>query len=513
MLIDIATTLHDMLGKGRQAPPERPITNSDETKLYAAILAHPSAGVRTRAYELLATSTEVTKPIRGSSLSLLSKHLIYLHGDSDPAIRGEISGITNAMIRRLRRGSTFHARALANPDIIKQQCAEHKNELREHEDFLDCFINFLESELGPNCSFPRHVSALRELQLLVESGLDPMIRLKVAPKSSHDLPRWPFVRSLHYPSMRSALYRLLLDPFEEIRITATTVLKLILHTAEFEVETHSDATSDEREFRPLVDTVPSSVYFEGQRIRSRPSEEIAGLSKAANELAALTNRADHADGVARLLLLQYIHSSGRSAVVSSILEELDRSLGLSDIKDTLPAKGFSIHGYLLGLKYIVELSGFCDSSDYGMVLKDGGVTVRRLLNLSDGVWRAVRLDVCVDSPESSRDEDDTRPFEGPKDFLSYSWRALRDSSLLLQAVLLHICSGADTSVSNHRVEHLRTIYALCFEQLTALRHRGAFSTVAQTFALCCEQFAGVLSVRADFRKWRQVRRFYMQLLA
>ena len=34
---------------------------------------------------------------------------------------------------------------------------------------------------------------------------------------------------------------------------------------------------------------------------------------------------------------------------------------------------------------------------------------------------------------------------------------------------------------------LATIGDLCIEQLTMLRHRGAFSTVTQTFALCCEK--------------------------
>lgn len=37
------------------------------------------------------------------------------------------------------------------------------------------------------------------------------------------------------------------------------------------------------------------------------------------------------------------------------------------------------------------------------------------------------------------------------------------------------------------LQELSAIGQLCMEQLTKLRHRGAFSTVAQTFAICCQQ--------------------------
>ena len=56
------------------------------------------------------------------------------------------------------------------------------------------------------------------------------------------------------------------------------------------------------------------------------------------------------------------------------------------------------------------------------------------------------------------------------------------------------------------------IYALCLEQLSVLRHRGAFSTVAQTFAFCCERFAGVPSLWGDVKSWYQVRTLAYEVL-
>lgn len=468
--------------------------NSEKMNPYAALLTHSSFNIRIRAYELLTTSTT---PIRGSTLRLISNHLVYLYGDADPGSRGETSIVTKLLIQRLRLGSASQARILLKPDITNRQRKEHKNELKEHEVFLDGFIGFLERELGPNCSFPRHISALRALQLLAESGLDPLVPMKVAAKSSHDLPHWPLNKSLHYRSMKSTLWWLLLNPFEEVRTSTTLALKLLLENT---------TTSADGGLRTSVNNTSSALSVKGKQDESQPHEEIAQLVGHANRLAALTNRADHADGVGRLLGLQYLFTSTRSAIVCGVLESLERVLGISSGKVSLPATDFSIHGYLIGLKYIIGSLSFDKSSEIDLMFKNTDLTIHRLLDLCNGVWYAVRNDLCVDSPEVSREADATGPLEGPQDFLSYSWRALRDSSFLMQAILLHLGSRSNEPMAKDgRLGILRTIYALCFEQLTALRHRGAFSTVAQTFSLCCEQFTSVSNVRTEFKKWYQVR--------
>ena len=70
-------------------------------------------------------------------------------------------------------------------------------------------------------------------------------------------------------------------------------------------------------------------------------------------------------------------------------------------------------------------------------------------------------------------------YETQGTFRQFSLAMLIDkqSSLLLQSIL-QVCS------QDHNT--LTQVGWLCIEQLTLLRHRGAFSTVAQTFALCCD---------------------------
>jgi len=110
-----------------------------------------------------------------------------------------------------------------------------------------------------------------------------------------------------------------------------------------------------------------------------------------------------------------------------------------------------------------------------------------------------------------------------KDVLSYSWRALKESrysnpaitlgfqsnisSLLMREIITN--GAAELDNSNRKEGNIRTLASLgglCFTELAELRHRGAFSTVAQTFAALCQQCS--LSkdddIRALLRQWYKV---------
>ncbi len=490
------------LTKGQEPRSNHVRDTRDRTDVYGTLLKHRSTNVRMRAFELIISSTS---PIGSSALRLLSKHFECLYGDADPGNRGELSSITKVMIHRLRLGSASLTRDLAKPEITHQQRTRYLDELKEYEAFLDCFLAFLERELAPNCSFPQHISALKALQMLAESGLDPVITS--VSKAPQDLPHWPIKKSLYSQSLKSALWHLMLNPFEEVRHTTTLLIKLVISNAEPAVRCHEQTFSNDRESKILDNSASSALAAPNEQDQLHLYEEVSDLVKQVNTLAASTNRADHADGMGRLLALQYVLAQSRSTVVCALVKSLEEALDASRGDDSLRTVGFSVHGCLLGLKYIIEKSGFHKRSPSDLVLKDTDVTLSRLLHLCYSIWHAVRTDLCVDSPEMSCEVDTTSPFEGPKDFLSYSWRTLRDSSLLVQAIILHLDPHMDQNeADNGALEQLRGIHALCFQQLTSLRHRGAFSTVAQTFALCCERFNAVPGQRAELKKWSQVRR-------
>lgn len=51
----------------------------------------------------------------------------------------------------------------------------------------------------------------------------------------------------------------------------------------------------------------------------------------------------------------------------------------------------------------------------------------RIVLICEKVWQEVQPVLCIDSPEGHSDEPTEDLSVGPKDILSYSWRALRES--------------------------------------------------------------------------------------
>lgn len=51
----------------------------------------------------------------------------------------------------------------------------------------------------------------------------------------------------------------------------------------------------------------------------------------------------------------------------------------------------------------------------------------RIVSICNKVWQEVKPVLCIDSPEGHTDDPNEEISVGPKDILSYSWRALRES--------------------------------------------------------------------------------------
>lgn len=65
-----------------------------------------------------------------------------------------------------------------------------------------------------------------------------------------------------------------------------------------------------------------------------------------------------------------------------------------------------------------------------------------------------------------------------------------------------LSSSSDSFMTSHQ---LRDLGELSFTQLAELRHRGAFSTVSQTFATCCVRCnSGSESTSGTLQNWYKV---------
>ena len=377
--------------------------------------------------------------------------------------------IVRKLVIRLQGGACFLHKSATNLQSWSEgELADsHSADLRQHKLFLCWFAEFLEDELRPNVSYQRHIMALKSIDLLVRSGVDDVIAVTSSTEVSRNPTPWPIHVSLRHPSLTCALLNLVLDPFEDIRIVSSMLL-----------ETLASASA-----------LP--IY-----------KRVCQVVRRAEQRAWRTSRADHADGAARLYKLYYILSPDPSPDVNSsvpskhtVVEEILSPVqqALADVEGDLdaPLQRLSLHARLLSLRYLMQDRNFPGDlpQDVAMISLQRKELIQRMIFLCQQVWQKVRHRLCIDSPENAEDELNEEFMIGPKDMLSYSWRALRDSSLLICAIVDAPTFREQRAVSASTLQCFEEMGALCMEQLSDLRHRGAFSTVAQTFSILCERIS------------------------
>ena len=88
-------------------------------------------------------------------------------------------------------------------------------------------------------------------------------------------------------------------------------------------------------------------------------------------------------------------------------------------------------------------------------------------------------------------------------------------SLLMHAIFMTALLNSDNGVLKLDYDDFHHLGWLAFSQLAELRHRGAFSTVAQTFALCCAKCAETTGTHTHIAQlpelWYQVRHAWLKI--
>ncbi|KIV81025.1 hypothetical protein PV11_08478 [Exophiala sideris] len=407
----------------------------DRYRCFRHIFMVASSEISILAYALLTANPSTNAILDAEALDCMASSLKYLHEDADAHERGEILSITKRLLSRIQTSYTSLCKksAQSNDD-------ETDTVLRQYRTFSIRFFDFLKEELGAGISYPRHILSLQSLKYFLSLSIEPHT-------FDDDL------------VMTRSLYNLTLDPFEEVRVHAATLLRILnMRNAK------------------LVSRVGGSDFL--QKV---------GM------LAVQTVRGDHADGMGRLLAVlpslnntdEPVEFAGKTAIMRSI-SRLENAI--SDGGNLRPGSTVPVHGHLLALYYhLQDLRGHCDPD----------LIPSKVFSICHRIWEEVQPQLCVDSPETATEVADDEGTEGPKDLLAYSWRALRDSSLVIQALLM-VCPPD------------REVYSvagrLCMDQLMSLRHRGAFSTVAQTFLACCDLVRGATQpdIRNLINEWYKV---------
>ena len=269
--------------------------------------------------------------------------------------------------------------------------------------------------------------------------------------------------------MRRVLLDLVLDAFDDVRQMASGILTLY--------RTEEDTNSQQNRL---------------------------ALSRAEEAMLA-SGRADQADGVAHLYTLLYEQAGvtevattasvwAGQTIISELIGRLELMLRTAKADLSQAVKQYPLHGLLTSIRYILILQ---QTEKAELV-----VPLERLAACLHDLWDVVKPTLCNDAPEGYLPEGmEEAAAVSTKDTLSYCWRALKEASLLLGSLLtLPLQPGGDDhTIRTQKVEELCD---LCFTQLAELRHRGAFSTVAQTWIVCCTQsFAFATSGDSVLRYW------------
>ncbi|KAI9768015.1 MAG: hypothetical protein M1840_005327 [Geoglossum simile] len=513
--------------------------------LVGDLLARPSATIRLAALSLLVASPLTTRPFTPGVLSLLEQNLAFFYVDTDAKFRTNVLSTAKRLVDRLRgstssmsreierykkviahRGTPSEARLpiLGNPgkqDGAVEVARLSNSLLQRHVEFLNWYINFVITELQPTVSYQRHVTALKTLSILLQSGLDREVPAVKLSKLAQGEIKWPFHVKVLDARARRVLLDLLANPFDDVRSNAASILKMANPDSVYLLHTRADIKSPSKGLQ-----VDSQQKIDIAH-RNAMLPDVFDFLNRLERTMHLSGRADHADGVARTYeiifdmstrsqkrpmrlrpMTRTQHGNPQLAIASQLVLFLEEALAAARKDLALAVSSNPVHGHLAGIRlayspYAMLLVPanpisrlILDRPDfYHNLLSLGDSEIRswkelhqRIIELCHGLWECVKIALCDDSPEGHIPDDfDDDGDLGTKDILSYSWRALKESSTTLRVIISNATHDPHSEFSMLDESDIKTVSQLTFVQLAELRHRGAFSTVSLTFAACCQR--------------------------
>ena len=252
---------------------------------------------------------------------------------------------------------------------MSQQALEQTTELLQgHASFVEWYIEFLLGELIPTASYQRHITALKAISLLLRSGiLKPSARSPPV-KISDNATVWPYLVEFFNPMAMRLLLDLLMDPFEDVRSNATSILKLASPEDFSESEQDEESQGGVNGSQPVgcvqdaADAVQNSLIAtpctscEENFSTVRKGKSLGLLRdfvEGAKGWSKRTGRADYADGVARstsLLFSLLSSNTEQTAFLTQLVEDLEAKLSIAEDDLAKAVQEAPVHGTFAALK-------------------------------------------------------------------------------------------------------------------------------------------------------------------
>lgn len=290
----------------------------------------------------------------------MQRSLHYFHQEANAKSRNEFIALMKRLCNRIRCAITCLLRASRTPETPASD-EEHSSVssttevptksvfiddiLEQHIRFRRWYIIFLLNDLQPTASYQSHIISLKVLFSLLQGDFDSRVnpsksQLEYIEILGEFTPRGVFSRSL---------LDLILDPFDDVRQMASSVLRLFISLTSVPLARGDDKISKEDQ------------QAHEQECYCKANDAIHQAISRAESKAQKTGRADHADGVGRLYDLLYASSEliskpklwHQSTV--AILHRLVTIVGKEsfEARRNLPNAivSSSLHAHLIALRY------------------------------------------------------------------------------------------------------------------------------------------------------------------
>ena len=332
-------------------------------------LLHASPSVRLAALMFATSSKSTTELIPTSVLSTLRDGLPHFHAEGDAKSRNEFLHVMRMILTRLRGGLTQMSKsrivsqnlppAEVSRDSIKPVDKSSNGRNSSHTlieyniRFLRWYIVFLRGELIPTASYPRHITTLKVLHLLLQMGLYTCTPMDFPTTEAKGDVAWEAHLNCSNGRIVRLLLDLLMDPFDDVRNMAVIILKLgALHSASLYHNLDSGALFH-RDFDGDLIKLQSNLQIDFVDVRGR-----------AQDMMLRTGRADHADGAGRFNDLLYLKLADqkrpnvlqkcRVDMLERLLFDLEASIRIAKENLRMAVLKAPLHGHLIALRCVLD---------------------------------------------------------------------------------------------------------------------------------------------------------------
>lgn len=436
------------------------------------LLTSKNGSYRSSAMSLLTSSPKLSHIVNPSVYPEILKSMSIIMSDSDKQIRSEMISHLYTFINRIRDSTYCLQRdylSLTKKDSIRfhDEIEFKKENVKIAQAFLANFKSIIQKGLQPGKQYEHRATSLELLTILVNSGLDSRCK---TPSNKKSNVKFAYSIDLFDRCIIRLLLDLIGDDFEDIRTMSNKLVMIC----------------------PL--DIGSLVNIPQTKTRSMKL------------LGDLKGKSVDSGGRFFQFLFNYYQSNQQIDQMDLIIEELISKLELciekADLDIYTACYQYSIQGYFAALKFIMEIINLNKYSHKFYQVSD------KLVYLSIQCWNLVKPFLQHDSPEGNLPDELKESYskdleikygKGSQVILSYSWRAIKESTTMLEVIIKKSLLFKKFDKSwEESILQLSTIVIL---QLTTIRHRGAFSSIYPTFATICEFFQSTPELKHYPKQW------------